>query len=130
MAAKNKKDDRSLQDMLKKPARGPRVKEDDDRSLDAEKSEGPVTCTFLEALFFSLHEELQVVKRDLYQQNYICFHGVPTAAEGTDLESYMTALFGFLLGDAETLAMKLRVGLLRQAQRPPPTFWYVCMTLA
>ncbi|KAJ1157298.1 hypothetical protein NDU88_010013 [Pleurodeles waltl] len=41
------------------------------------------------------------------QWNNIRIKGVPTAAEGIDLGGYVEALFGFILGDAMNLEMKL-----------------------
>ncbi|KAJ1100283.1 hypothetical protein NDU88_005369 [Pleurodeles waltl] len=64
MACKGKRS-RSLNDLLTKPTGGPKGgKEDEDLFKQPKNTEGPVMCSFQEALFTSLRGNLQTVKKD------------------------------------------------------------------
>ncbi|KAJ1117997.1 hypothetical protein NDU88_006192 [Pleurodeles waltl] len=69
MSTVRAKKERSLKDMLIKVAKpsgnGKPPGQDTDHPGGMEDGEGPVTWIFLEAFFTSLHDDLQVVKRDL-----------------------------------------------------------------
>ncbi|KAJ1131761.1 hypothetical protein NDU88_010094 [Pleurodeles waltl] len=64
--------------------------------------------------------DLQSHTEDLENRSWR--NNVPTVAEGTDLEGYETALFGFILGYTASPQVKLdrchRVGPLRQSAGP------------
>ncbi|KAJ1217401.1 hypothetical protein NDU88_004995 [Pleurodeles waltl] len=99
MAATQPKKNSSVKDMLTRPAEG---KVEEDASITGkhrgeemeEDNEAPVTRAFLEGLFTSLRDDLQVVKRDLSQDPKVRVRDSPEITGAIcGREEYTTALY-------------------------------------